>query len=68
MFCPNCGSSVADGQAFCHNCGNPIFQKALDEVSAKSPSINELQTVPDSKVKKKICRQLLKLRHRNHHQ
>ena len=54
MFCPNCGSSVADGQAFCHNCGNPIFPKALDEVPAKPPSINELQTVPDSKSKKNM--------------
>ena len=26
MFCPNCGSSLREGQKFCENCGAPVQQ------------------------------------------
>lgn len=33
MFCPNCGSSVAEGQIFCQGCGKKILQKSPDEAT-----------------------------------
>ena len=44
MFCPYCGFSVAENQAFCHNCGKKILSPKLD-----NPSLNCMETFDDSK-------------------
>lgn len=48
MFCPNCGSNIADGSRFCSNCGAVI-----------APTVQPTQTAPQKKKKSKLVITLL---------
>lgn len=47
MFCPHCGSQIADGSAFCPSCGvqlNASAPAAVSEQPAASSSYKDYQT------------------------
>ncbi len=47
MFCPNCGTAVPDGQAFCNNCGVPLNnQQKPFQAPPPPPYYQQNQPVP----------------------
>lgn len=46
MFCPNCGNQVAEGQAFCANCGTKMQAPAAPEQPVQQPVQQPTYTEP----------------------
>ena len=50
MFCPNCGTKVADSAAFCPSCG-----KQLNRMSTKRAELEQIQAEPETEQKEKTA-------------
>lgn len=43
MFCPNCGSQIADGVAFCTSCGSAVVNEPQAPYGYQNPPVNNYQ-------------------------
>ncbi len=43
MFCPNCGSQIADSAVFCPSCGTSIQQKEEQPTTPETPTFDSVQ-------------------------
>ena len=48
MFCPNCGSQIPDGSAFCTQCGKPISNAPQPQQETRSPLMGTMGNMGSS--------------------